>query len=67
MLIKKISVSILSTIPCFLRKDQSPKTNNYWFKSYGLVSYKVDAYKKNKCFDFRHNSKFPMKEPITES
>ena len=26
------------------------------FKSYGLVSYKVDAYKKNKylCFNFRH-------------
>ena len=63
MLIRKISVSILGTIPSFLWKNQSPKANNYLFKSYGLVSYKVDAYKKNKClcFNFRHNSMFALK------
>ena len=63
MLIRKISVSIFGTIPSFLWKNQSPKANNYLFKSYGLVSYKVDAYKKNKClcFNFRHNSMFALK------
>ena len=44
--------------------NQSPKANNYLFKSYGLVSYKVDAYKKNKClcFNFRHDSMFALKD-----
>ena len=56
MLIRKIGVSILGTIPCLLWKNQSAKANNFWIKSYVLVSYKVDAYKKNKClcFNFRH-------------
>ena len=67
MLIRKINVSILGTIPCFLWKNQSANANNYWIKGYVLVSYKVDAYKKNKCIHFRHNSMFALKEPITES
>ena len=32
-----------------------------------LVSYEVDAYKKNRCFQFGHNSTHGLKEPITES
>ena len=67
MFIRKIINSILGTIPCLLRKNKSLKANNYWLKSYGLVSYKVDAYKKNKCNHFKQNSMFALKEPITES
>ena len=36
-------------------------------RSQGLVSYEVDAYKKNRCFQFGHNSMHGLKEPITES
>ena len=37
-----------------------------WLNLVGFVFLKFDAYKKNKCFRFRHNSMFALKGPITE-